>query len=183
MWPSTAIRRPSPAIHRAVRSAAAIDSGFALYASCHHVHPGVVHEGLHPPRRRRSPRERRGARLGSGTPSSRPTAAAASAFGTMCSPGTASRTRSRSPRDEVERASPSVSRRDVLSAHVRRRRARPNVTTRRASIGPAYPATTGSSALRTATPSGAERVDGLRGGLDDARPTSRRSPCARRRRW
>ena len=33
MGPSTAIRWPSPAIHRAARSAAAIDSGLALYAS------------------------------------------------------------------------------------------------------------------------------------------------------
>ena len=101
------MRRPLPAIHRAVRSAAAVDSGFALYASFRTRTPdAVVNVSI---RQRDTPAcASAGPTSARGMPSSSPTATAASAFDTMCSPGTANVTSvSASPEKSRNDARPS----------------------------------------------------------------------------
>ena len=89
------MRCPSPAIHRAARNAAAIDSGFALYASLTIRTPsGVVNVSMR--HRDTTASDSASAAAASDTPSVTPVAADASAFETMCSPGTASVTGTRS---------------------------------------------------------------------------------------
>ncbi len=129
-----------------------MDSGFALYASLStRTFAAVVNVSIRQRETPASPKAR--AASSNGIPSSRPTAAAASAFDTMCSPGTASCTRTSAPsaviRNDARPSGSSETSRARTSAADRV----PNVATLPGHRS-AYPIATGSSAFKIASPSG-----------------------------
>ena len=94
MRPMTAMHRPSSAIQRAARRAAAIDAGFALYeSSMTRKPPAPSKTSILPDETRASPSA--AAISAAGTPSDHTAAAAARVSATRCSPGTERSTRPR----------------------------------------------------------------------------------------
>ena len=176
--PSTATSRPSP------RSTAPCEGrrrrlGVRVVGVVHDPDAGgVVNVSIRQretvPGRARRPRRR-------ATPSSRPTAAAASAFDTMCSPGTASaHVGLVPPATSRNAARPSRSERHALGADVRLgpRPERHDPTGRAVRVARSRPDRPRSGSRRRPASSASTAPPTPR----RSTPTIRRSPCARRRR-